>query len=234
MKHFLRKNIKPKKLDEVKASIRLSWEIKVTPDKCWKYISNMRKAVPEVICHSGQKTGFWIFPLTKKSKWLFPEPGFWICPWTKSQNGSFQSHQLFQREKIEKKVKIKIEAQYGPTCTSSNWHHTPIHHAVKNNAKYSQGKSAGLNYFFSCCSLQDKQKLSFEIPVQQKEVVLHSYVCGLEEASFRCLDCCGSIMCTTCDYKIHMCNLFHERHGCLKIYHKSSQENFITDKNANF
>ena len=48
MKHFLRKNVKPKNLDKLEAGIRLFWETRVTPYKCRKYISNMRKAVPAI------------------------------------------------------------------------------------------------------------------------------------------------------------------------------------------
>ena len=58
MKHFLRKDVKPKTLSELEAGIRQFWETRVDAEKCRKYISNMRKAVPEVIRRCGRATGY--------------------------------------------------------------------------------------------------------------------------------------------------------------------------------
>ena len=57
LKHFLRKENKPRNKEELVAGILAFWKDKVTP-KCRKYISNLRKAIPAVILGGGRATEF--------------------------------------------------------------------------------------------------------------------------------------------------------------------------------
>lgn len=57
MKTFLRKEVKPHNLGEVKAGIRRFWKT-LTPAVCKKYIGHLRRVVPKVIQEDGGPTGF--------------------------------------------------------------------------------------------------------------------------------------------------------------------------------
>ena len=58
LKHYLRKKVKPKTIDELKDGICEFWETRVDVEKCRKYIGNLRKVVPEVIRREGRATGY--------------------------------------------------------------------------------------------------------------------------------------------------------------------------------
>lgn len=58
LKHFLRKERKPKNKEELVSGILSFWKERVTPEKCRKYIGNLRKAIPAVVEHKGKATGY--------------------------------------------------------------------------------------------------------------------------------------------------------------------------------
>ena len=58
MKHYLRKHVKPKTKEELMAGLEKFWEERMTPDKCAKYISHLRKVIPKVIEREGRASGY--------------------------------------------------------------------------------------------------------------------------------------------------------------------------------
>ena len=78
MKHYLRKHVKPKTKEELMAGLEKFWEERMTPDKCAKYISHLRKVIPKVIEREGRASGYEFRPTT-------------------TSNGSFGSHQINKR-----------------------------------------------------------------------------------------------------------------------------------------
>lgn len=56
LKHFLRTEHKPKTKQELVEGILHFWKSRVTPEKCRKYIGNLRKALP-LVASRGQATG---------------------------------------------------------------------------------------------------------------------------------------------------------------------------------
>lgn len=57
LKHFLRSHHKPTTKDQLVDGILLFWRQRVTPEKCRRYISNLRKALPLVVENKGRATG---------------------------------------------------------------------------------------------------------------------------------------------------------------------------------
>ena len=57
MKHHLRKYVKPKTKTELEQGIYDFWAT-MTPAKCSKYISHLKKVVPEVVKRNGRASGF--------------------------------------------------------------------------------------------------------------------------------------------------------------------------------
>ena len=57
MKH-LRKYVKPKTKEELMAGLEKFWVERMTPDKCAKYISHLRKVIPKVIEREGRASGY--------------------------------------------------------------------------------------------------------------------------------------------------------------------------------
>ena len=57
MKLYLRDQVKPKNLTELKAGIRMYWKT-LTPEVCRKFIGHLRKVIPKVIEVNGGPSGF--------------------------------------------------------------------------------------------------------------------------------------------------------------------------------
>ena len=57
LKEFLRRDIKPHNKEELVSGIQQFW-LSVTPAKCTRYISHLRKVIPRVIEVEGDPTGY--------------------------------------------------------------------------------------------------------------------------------------------------------------------------------
>lgn len=57
MKHYLRKESKPTSKEELVNGILTFWKERITPEKCRRYIYNLRKAIPLVARNKGRATG---------------------------------------------------------------------------------------------------------------------------------------------------------------------------------
>ena len=57
MKQYLRNVCKPRNLEELKRDIRQFWST-MTPAVCRKYISHLRKVIPEVVRVNGEPSGY--------------------------------------------------------------------------------------------------------------------------------------------------------------------------------
>ena len=82
MKHYLRKYVKPKTKEELMAGLEKFWVERMTPDKCAKYISHLRKVIAKVIEREGRASGYWV-QMSRRS--------------TTIPNDSFRSHQINKR-----------------------------------------------------------------------------------------------------------------------------------------
>ena len=60
LKDWLRSVHKAHSKEQLIAGIHQFWEEKMTPAKCQKYISHIRKVIPEIIKRDGQATGMWM------------------------------------------------------------------------------------------------------------------------------------------------------------------------------
>lgn len=57
LKEFLRNEWKPHNLQELKDGITRFWNTRMTPEKCRRYISHLRKVVPKIVELKGEATG---------------------------------------------------------------------------------------------------------------------------------------------------------------------------------
>lgn len=57
LKNYLRRVVKPTNKEELVGGIQEFWRT-VTPEKCQRYISHLRKVVPEVIRREGRASGY--------------------------------------------------------------------------------------------------------------------------------------------------------------------------------
>ena len=57
LKQFLRNNVKPKNLEELKAGIEQFW-LTLTPKVCKKYITHLCKVIPKIISVEGGPSGY--------------------------------------------------------------------------------------------------------------------------------------------------------------------------------
>lgn len=57
MKDFIRKEVKPKKKEELFTGIQRFWKT-LTPEVCSRYILHLRKVVPMVIARDGAASGY--------------------------------------------------------------------------------------------------------------------------------------------------------------------------------
>ena len=57
LKQYLRNHYKPKKLEELKTGIEQFW-LTLTPDRCRKYISHLKRVIPKIVQVGGGPSGY--------------------------------------------------------------------------------------------------------------------------------------------------------------------------------